>query len=127
MKGVLYILPADPMPKPKRREITAPPTAEELHEIVGGYIELVPGFDSIEFTTLDRTPEVHACVAFCNEDGKRLKLPMNRMATVRWNDALVRTGNGGLMLPQSQGGGLADYLVGNVAVIWGDDELMADL
>lgn len=42
-------------------------TLQELHEYVGGYIELV------------RT--ISGKVMFVNEDGKRLELPVNRKAT----------------------------------------------
>jgi hypothetical protein len=33
------------------------------------------------------------CVAFCNEDGKRLDLPVNWLATGLWHDALLRKGS----------------------------------
>ena len=36
MKGVLYIIPADPTAIRERCEITAPPTIEELRKIIGG-------------------------------------------------------------------------------------------
>jgi hypothetical protein len=48
MKGLLYIIPADPKAIRERCEITAPPTVEELRKIVGGYIGIVHGFTSID-------------------------------------------------------------------------------
>jgi hypothetical protein len=53
------------------------------------------------------------CVAFCNEDGKRLDLPVNWLATGLWHDA--------------EGGGYEDYLVGAIVVISGDSKLMDEL
>ena len=68
-KGLLYIIPADPKAIRERWEITAPPTIEELRKIVGGYIGTVHGFTSIDVYGDGRSMP---CVAFCNEDGKRL-------------------------------------------------------
>lgn len=48
-------------------------TLEELQEMVGGYIELVPG------TTF----------MFCNEDGRRLRLAPNREASLLAGMVLV--------------------------------------
>ena len=88
--GVLYIIPADPTAIRERCEITVPPTNEELRKIIGGYIGIVHGF-----TSIDIYGDGHAtpCVAFCNEDGKRLELPVNWLATGMWHDALVRKGS----------------------------------
>jgi hypothetical protein len=122
MKGALYIVPADKSVPVERREISAPPSGADLHEIVGGYIEVVPGFNSIEAVG------IFPCVAFCNEDGKRLTpTAPNARATTMWHFALKRSGHPGLVLTAAQGGGLADYLVGNIAVITGDAELMEAL
>ena len=73
MKGLLYIIPADPKAIRERCEITAPPTVEELRKIVGGYIGIVHGFTSID---IYGDGLAMPCVAFCNEDGKRLDLPV---------------------------------------------------
>jgi hypothetical protein len=99
MKGLLYIIPADPKVIRQRCEVTAPPTAEELRKIVGGYIGIVHGF-----TSIDVYGDGHAmpCVAFCNEDGKRPDLPV--VATGMWHDALVRKGSRFGVL--GEGGGL---------------------
>ena len=50
MKGVLYIIPADPTAIRERCEITAPPTIEELRKIVGGYIGTCPASPRLMFT-----------------------------------------------------------------------------
>jgi hypothetical protein len=90
----------------------APVDLEFLQNAVGGYIELVPGFDRIGG---------RACVAFCNEHGKlHLELPFNRRATQLWEEALGRS----LRSPR---GVWRDFLVGPVLVLYGDDEFMAEL
>ena len=55
MKGLLYIIPADPKAIRERCEITAPPTVEELRKIVGGYIGIAM-----------------PCVAFCKTASARI-------------------------------------------------------
>jgi hypothetical protein len=67
MKGLLYIIPADPKAIRERCEITAPPTVEEPRKIVGGYSGIVHGFTSID---IYGDGLAMPCVA--NEDGKRL-------------------------------------------------------
>jgi hypothetical protein len=122
MKGVLYIIPADPTAIRQRCEITVPPTVEELRKIIGGYIGIVHGFTSID---IYGDGLAMPCVAFCNEDGKRLGLPVNWQATGMWHDALVRKGSRGGLL--AEGGGCEDYLVGAIVVISGDSKLMDEL
>ena len=87
-KGVLYIIPADPKAIRERCEITTPPTIEELRKIIGDYIGTVHGFTSID---IYGDGVAMPCVAFCNEEGKRLDLPVNRLATGLWHNALVGT------------------------------------
>jgi hypothetical protein len=122
MKGVLHIIPADPTAIRQRCEITVPPTAEELRKIIGGYIDVVHGF-----TSIDVYGDGHAmpCVAFCNEDGKRLELPVNWLATGMWHDALVRKGSRFGVL--AEGGGYENYLLGVIVVISGNSRLMDEL
>jgi hypothetical protein len=122
MKGVLYIIPADPTAIRERCEITAPPTSEELRRIVDGYLGAVNGFTSID---VYGDGQVMPCVAFCNEDGKSLDLPVNWLATGMWHDALVRKGSRGGLL--AEGGGYEDYLVGVIVVISGDSKWMDEL
>ena len=62
-------------------------TVPELQAFVGGYLEVVA-----------RLPDGQ--IAWCNEDGKRLRLPINRWATV-------------LFLPQLRDG---DVVVGDVII-----------
>lgn len=46
---------------------------DELQEFVGGYIEIVPG---------------SGLMAFCNEEGRLLNLPLNPTASVRYHQHL---------------------------------------
>jgi len=121
-KGVLYIIPADPKAIRERCEITTPPTIEELRKIIGDYIGTVHGFTSIDVYGDGRSMP---CVAFCNEDGKRLELPVNWLATGMWHDALVRKGSRFGVL--AEGGGYEDHLVGVIVVISGNSRLMDEL
>jgi hypothetical protein len=89
-----------------------------LQKIVGGYIEAVP-----HFTTFPFNGGLQRCRAFCNEDGKREQLPYNRFATARWQQALQAQGAS----LQNSRGELLDFLVGNVAVVFGDAEFMENL
>ena len=79
------------------------------------------------FTSIDvyGDGQVMPCVAFCNEDGKRLDLPVNWLATGMWHDALVRKGSQFGVL--AEGGGYEDYLVGAIVVISGNSRLMDEL
>jgi hypothetical protein len=115
MKGVLYTIPADPKAIRDRCEITAPPTVEELRKILGGYIGIVDSFTSIDICG---DGIAVPCVAFCNEAGKSLDLPVNWLATGLWHDAFVRKGSRFGVL--AEGGGYEDYLVGAIVVISGD-------
>jgi hypothetical protein len=119
MKGSLItIAPGDAELAPVRD--LAVDDIETMHDAVGGFIEAVPGFLSIE-----HDGAVRRCVAFCDEDGKRKKSPINVLATDLWHRALVRRGDPrGLQRP---GGGLADYLVGTIAIVYGDPEFMRAL
>jgi hypothetical protein len=92
-----------------------------LQKIVGGYIEVVPGFDTIEVNG-----KIVSCVAFANEEGKlaHLSLPHNHTATALWERALRRRG-ATLLLPNSSG--LSDHLVGSVALVYGDAAFIASL
>lgn len=87
-------------------EIVKQPKLEELQAAVGGYLEGVPLLDTYEGAD---------CIAYCNEEGKLKRLPMNVKASRAWNDALTAKGHS-----------MHDVLVGDVVIITGDDELLAD-
>lgn len=88
-----------------REVFDGPPGLETLQKAVGGYIELVPMFDTVAVEGR-KVP----AVVFCNEEGKLDGLPINPNATELWSNAA--------------GYDLADVLVGPVAVIYGDRALL---
>ena len=87
--------------------------------IGGGYIEEVKGF-----TTIEHGGKLHTCVVFCDEDGKRKQLPLNKLATTLWDQALRRIGQPTLARPD---GSAIDFLVGQVLVVIGDQEFLEAL
>lgn len=98
MNGTLTII----RPNGQREEATFTQALplEALQTAVGGFIEIVPHFNTFEGKR---------AVAFCNEEGKLHGLQHNTHATRLW---LNRHG---------------DYLVGSIAIITGDAEFMEAL
>lgn len=96
-----------------QEELSTPPSLEFLQKMVDGYIEVVPYFDTI---VVDGT--LHQCVAYCNEEGKLNGLSVNGRATVFWADAVER---------KFKSRRLNDVLVGDVVILFGDDEFMSEL
>lgn len=120
MKGIMLIYEPN-RKRPIARALTATPTLEELRAAIGGgYLELVPGF-----LTAMWMDKFYRCIALCDEDGKRKKMPVNGPATIEWDFALRQNGGGGLR--GLEVGRPVDYLVGPVLVIMGDAELMESL
>lgn len=78
MEGVMIIIPPD-AGKIVRKDLVKPPALEELKEAVGGYIELIPGFEAIQVGKA-----LVPCVAFCNEEGKLKGLPVNIRFQAIW-------------------------------------------
>ncbi len=126
MRGVMLIFKPD-VSEPEIRKFARAPDLGDLKDAIGGgWLEKVPGFGSIE-----HQGELHACVALVDEEGKlnhrssgvQRSAPdrVNNCATLKWDAALRRAGHPGLLTPF---GNLADYLVGQVAVLYGDDEFM---
>jgi len=114
MKGGLYIIRQNG--EVETREITKEPTGDELHEIVGGYIEVVPYWNIL---IIPSKGIMSNCVVFCDSDGKTTggKL-FNEHATILWESVLNRKG-------MSAAG--KDHLVGDIVAVWGDEELLAML
>lgn len=100
MKGTLYIIPADGEKAAEERKLTTFPSLEELQGLVGGYIERVPSFGSVDM------------IAYCNEEGKNNGLPINERATRLWKRFEPR---------------VTDHLVGDVIFLSGDQEFMESL
>jgi hypothetical protein len=108
--GILIVRPNGDI---EQRELSQPPSGQELHDIVDGYIEVVPSWYNVR---IDDT--VMRCVAFCDEDGKNTGKQLNEKATQMWDEALQRHGNALLW---------RDHLVGDIAIVWGDNALLAAL
>jgi hypothetical protein len=103
MKGNLIILKANG--SVASASLDGPPSLDVLQTAVGGSIETVPYFDKYNGVS---------CVAFCNEEGKLDGLALNRQATQAWREVT--------------GGRLThDVLVGDIAIIQGDDDLLRAL
>jgi hypothetical protein len=101
----------------------ADPGLKFLQEAVGGLIESVPHWYSI-----DVAGHVQQCVVYCNGDGKLQGLPYNPAATLAWDSALRRLGaDGKPMHPaglRGPDGNMVDILVGDIIVVTGDREFM---
>lgn len=85
--------------------LLAPPSLEQLQAAVGGHIEVIPYFT--RFRGAD-------CVAFCNEEGKLESLAPNIIGQMLWEQAVGQ--------PVRD-----DFLVGPIAIVTGDAELLAAL
>jgi hypothetical protein len=101
MKGTMTIIKVDG--SAELIELDRKPDLVDLQETVGGYIEIVPMFETFGG---------RECVCFCNEEGKLDGLPVNIVATQHW---------------VNQTGPIDDFLVGNVVICQGDDEFMEAL
>jgi hypothetical protein len=100
--------------KPEVTEFATEPDLAMVEETVGGRIEQVPGFFSI-----DHDGVVRRCVAFCLKDGKLKNLPLNVAATILWDSALRRAMGVGLIRAD---GTRADYLVGSIAILFAESD-----
>jgi hypothetical protein len=98
------------------RSIDRPPTAEELREIVSGYIEMIPYWTHLSVASKNIDSD---CVGFCDSDGKTIGNKLsNELATAIWEVDLNRKG----MSAKGR-----DYLVGDIVLVWGDQELLDNL
>jgi len=113
MKGTILIYkPGTTIPEVQ--EIDGPPTLDVLKAAIGGgHLEVVP-----YFSTIQHGQQRHRCVAFCDEEGKLDGLSFNKVATQHWDHAM-RISQGCNASP--------DYLVGDIAVVFGDEEFMEAL
>jgi hypothetical protein len=101
--------------EPEVMPMVRPPSLTALQQAVGGYIELVPYLDHIDYDG-KREP----CLAFCNEHGKLEQQAFNRAATEIWEKAV------GAAL-RDRSGNYKDFLVGRIIILFGDAEFMAAL
>lgn len=83
-----------------RQPIDKTPSLGTLQNAVGGYIQMLPLFETFEGED---------CVAFCNEEGKLEGLPYNEAATKFWTLAADIV--------------LDDFLVGDIVIVTGKEAL----
>ena len=114
MHGTLLVF--QPHALPQVRECSQPPSLEEVQAVVGGDLEVVPGFRTIRYGDV-----VMDCVALCNANGTLKSLAMNNLATIAWKEALRRSTDTRLSRSDPMP---TDALVGPVAVLFGDREFM---
>lgn len=100
-----YLISIKPDGTITKTKLEGQPTLQQLQEIVGGHIELVP-----YLTKYEEKP----CLAFCNTDGKGHGLPFNPSAHKVWETAYGRTI-------------VEDYLVGAIAIVVGPVEFLRDM
>lgn len=125
MKGTALVIAANG--DVTETPLAQPPDLEFLQAAVGGWIEAVP-----EFTTIEHKGALADCVVFCNETGKLEGLLVNPAATRLWDAALCRLKDGvtgQLLYPTGlvKDDRLMDHLVGSILVIIGDAELLGEL
>lgn len=75
---------------------SCPPTLKNLQALVGGYIEVVPGFN--EFNKIP-------CIALCDEEGRLKQSSLNNRATIEWARCTKYS---------------PTYLVGDIVILTGD-------
>jgi hypothetical protein len=118
VKGTIITLPCDG--SRLATPIDRSPTLDRLRAAVRVRdIEVVPRFDTIEHAGM-----IVPCVAFCEEDAKLKRLPINKDATILWDAALLHAGYPGLL---KAGGQISDNLCGQVAAVFGNPEFMRAL
>lgn len=103
MKGRLTVIGTDYMET--TLDLSNTPPLEVLQAAVEGHIEVVPLFNTFRGAS---------CVAFCNEDGKLEGMIRNILAQELWETAAGCVISG-------------DFLVGPIAIVTGDDELLRSL
>ena len=99
MKHIMLVIPADKEQDHIITELDRAPTLKELQRAVGGFIELIPGFNAFFFGSA-----THKCETYGDEDGKPSGKPLNERATRAWHAQLPHR--------------TADYLVGAIAVVF---------
>jgi hypothetical protein len=90
----------------EKKKIDTVPELDDLKEIVDGWIEIIPYFD---------TYEGNPCIAFCDEEGKIKGKLYNILANQFW---------------MKSDGGLAsgsDILVGSIAIVTGPKKFLREM
>lgn len=114
MQGRMTVIA--PGAAPVETHYTAEPPLEDLQKAVGGYIEIVPYWNTMP--VFGSGGARMRCIVFCNEHGKNDGLPFNTLATRLWRDAIRAE----FHTDRTPGD---DYLAGPVAILTGDEEFFA--
>jgi Domain of unknown function (DUF3846) len=102
MRGKMIVI--QPSGEKVITDLAETPNLDQLQSGVGGFIEVIPYFSKYEG---------HACVAFCNEEGRLKGMLRNSLAHELW---------------EASNGLNIDYmLVGPVVIVIGDNELLERL
>ena len=116
MRGTVIIIRTSE-PTVETKYIDGPPDLAPIKDgLEGGYLELVPGFTQFSYEG-----ETRRCVAFVDEDGIRKGLPYNLMATALWRAQRHPLDTNPFDTVND------DHIKGNMVVVFGDDEWMAEL
>ncbi len=91
----------------KTESLRRAPRLQDMQALVGGPIEPIPHMD---YRAVDEGNKTHVA-AYGNEEGRRLGLPPNEMATRMWRKSAVTD----------------EILVGTVLFFWGDVTFMRSL
>ena len=111
MRGSLHIIPTDKSRPHRLVMLERPVATADLHTIVGGYVEIVPNWET---TVVD---DDQPCIVFCNRHARFQALPRNGWTSIIWCTAMRRNGK-----PSKSA--VFPSLLWEVAVITGDDEFM---
>jgi len=103
---------------PEMADFAVEPWRADIERAVGGRLETVPGFLSIEHLGI-----VRRCVAFADAEAKAKKAPLNVTATLLWDSALRRDFATSLLRPD---GARKDALFGTVAALFLRSERRAE-
>ena len=118
MKGTIVSIDADGVETVN--QVDGSPTLDALKAAIGGgQLQVVPFFNIVE-----HDGKVVRCVVFCDENGKNTGMPFNEAATAGWYASLCAQGKSPA---NDNNNAVLDYLVGKIALVYGDDEFMRAL
>ncbi len=139
-KGTLITVTSEGMVRAEAVEVaegeeTGSVIYQKLYDAVGGPIETIPLFETVQFpqqvaATLSDTngfdvSQKLPCAAFFNENGKVHGMPHNEFGTALWAMALIEAGHATVnedgMIP------MRDICNGPIIIVIGDEAFMATI
>lgn len=109
MDGAMIIVPVEGEPTHVGYEAGQRPSLGDIQQAVGGSIELIPLLDRVDMPDGD----IVEIVAYCNEEGKINRLPVNVEANLVYTRSCLLQG----LMPD-------DILVGPVVLLMGTKEFL---